>query len=44
MKNKDFIAKILRLMTMALENNWKIKVIIRDIERVIETFHFTGDI
>lgn len=38
MTEKDFIVKILRIVTIALDNNWKLEDIIQDIERVIETF------
>jgi len=34
----DFIVKILRIITMSIDNRWKLKDIIHDIERVIETF------
>ena len=34
---KDFIVKILRIITIALDNNWELEDIIKDIERVIET-------
>jgi len=38
MTKKDFIVKILRIITIALDNNWKLEDIIEDVERVIETF------
>jgi len=38
MTKKDFIVKILRIVIIALDNDWKLKDIIQDIERVIETF------
>jgi len=37
MDKTDFIVKILRIITIALDNNWKLEEIIHDIERVIET-------
>ena len=44
MDKQDFIVKILRIITMAIDNNWKLKDIIHDIERVIETFRMIGRI
>ena len=38
MTKKDFIVKILRIITIAMDRNWKLEDIIKDIERVIETF------
>ena len=38
MTKEDFIVKILRIIIIALDNNWKLKDIIHDIERVIETY------
>jgi len=37
MDKTDFIVKILRIITISLDNNWKLEEIIKDIERVIET-------
>ena len=38
MTRNDFIVKILRIMTMSIDNRWKLKDIIAQIERTIETF------
>jgi len=42
MSNLDFIVQILRIMTMSLDNNWKLEDIIHDIERVIETYRMVN--
>ena len=37
MEKNSFITMILRIMTYAIQDNWKLEDIIKDIERVIET-------
>ena len=37
MRRKDFIVKVLRIITMAIDNDYKLEDIIVDIERLIET-------
>jgi len=43
MSSLNFIVKILRIMTMSLDNNWKLEDIIHDIERVIETHRMVNN-